>query len=377
MKHSEVTAGRSSTTGYTKAVDLWSLGCVASVLLTGASAFADPLTQQYSAILAEQGDLRSLRQSREWQAVRQRPKDFVERLLVLVEDQRMTAPEALKHGWFSNDHHKTNFEDLYQRSIKYWRPRLARNNLFDFSHARNAQKVAREQGIIPEKSRNLGPRPSQIVESHYQPFPRQVHSSFLWPKRRPSASYISPETKTAMDSWPSENQAVEDSPTNANPPRRRRSGSHDFSIPGLALGRDTATSPHFSPSCELMTARSNSLPHTPKRRPSVLDLPFEVPLRVAITSPGKKETMSQELGSRTTPSRLKRRSEMTPPLASANGQPKRRRSSVYDFDEPEGSVDLVYRKRSRGGGRENAEDLNMPHHATAVADDDSSESPRY
>jgi serine/threonine protein kinase len=177
-KPSEVTANRSKTGGYTKAVDLWSLGCVAVILLTGASAFTDPTTQQYSALLAKQCNLQSLQQSRDWKTVRQRPRNFVERLLVLAEDQRMTAAEALEHDWFSNDFHKTNFEELYKRAIKHWRPRPSRCDVFEFSDASSARRLARTHGIIRDKS-PTGPRPSPLVDSHYRPFYRQKAISVL------------------------------------------------------------------------------------------------------------------------------------------------------------------------------------------------------
>jgi hypothetical protein len=51
------------------------------------------------------------------------PKDFIKRLLVLAEDDRLTASEALAHAWFSNDYYTEDLQDLYTRSVQDWRPR--------------------------------------------------------------------------------------------------------------------------------------------------------------------------------------------------------------------------------------------------------------
>ncbi|RMD43127.1 hypothetical protein DV735_g2056, partial [Chaetothyriales sp. CBS 134920] len=121
--------------GYTSAVDMWSLGCVTVVLLTGGSAFNDPETNTYSEQLAKECNLEFLRQSSEWQTVRARPAAFVERLLVLEDEERMTAEEALEHEWFSNEIHRTNFQELYQRTIKHWKRRSRPTNILEFQDA--------------------------------------------------------------------------------------------------------------------------------------------------------------------------------------------------------------------------------------------------
>lgn len=112
-----------STSGYTKAVDMWSLGCLTTVLLTGGSPFLNPETMQYSESLSLSANLEMLESDRDWLTVGARAKDFVRRLLVLDETQRMTAKEALAHNWFANRAHRKGFEEVYARAIKGWRPR--------------------------------------------------------------------------------------------------------------------------------------------------------------------------------------------------------------------------------------------------------------
>lgn len=114
---------RSSRGGYTKAVDLWSLGCVTAVLLTGDSPFRDPAMDQ-PAQLPKSNDFERLEGNMEWHSVGQRARDFVRQLLLLDESKRMTVKQALSHLWFTNRVHKREFEALYRRSIKDWKPRV-------------------------------------------------------------------------------------------------------------------------------------------------------------------------------------------------------------------------------------------------------------
>lgn len=361
---------------------MWSLGCVTVILLTGASAFTDPVTQEYSPVLAKECNLHSLRQSRDWEAVRPRPKDFVERLLVLAEGQRMTAAQALEHEWFSNDFHKTNFEEVYQRAIKHWRSRLSRADIFEFSNASSARRIARAQGILPEKERYSGPKLGRVVESHHQPFPRQLHSSFLWPKRKPTPSYVAPETKAAMDNWPSankedEDQGEEDDEYSSTPglsnafSRRRRCFSQRSQAGSQAFSPSKVT---VAPSSRfrkpLPPLRSASLPNTPQRKSSSLSASITVPLRLANANAKVIPKQQQENGS-PTPYKLKRRSETRTSYGPEGKSQKRRRLSVYDFEEAGESVNMRSNERSKSDEQENEQDLDIPHHSSAVAESDS------
>ena len=368
----EVTTDGSDKQGYSRAMDLWSLGCVTAILLTGASAFLDPATQQYSEVLAKKCDLKSLRQSPEWQAVRPRPKDFVERLLVLAEDERMTASQALKHDWFSNDLHKTNFEELYERTIKNWRPRPVRNDLFEFSDATDARRIVRAEGVLPEKSRQRGPKPSQILESHYKPFPRQLHSSSLWPKRRPSPSYISLETKAALDNWSSSDEEVLEGKDESfsfalayTRPRRRRPSSVRLWDPlrSSPSNKEPAVTPsrRRTISDTRPSTRQFSLPNTPKRRLSTSMNQFPVRLRLGNANakvPALVE--ASKTTSASAPAKLKRRDEMRSPLTLSSGHSKKRLASIYDMDEEENDAEMLSQKRPRAGSQVDQQDLNLP-----------------
>ncbi|KAL2362899.1 hypothetical protein RJZ56_004218 [Blastomyces dermatitidis] len=159
--------------GYTKAVDMWSLGCLTVVLLTGGSPFIDVKTGQYSQAMARNCDLSTLEQEKDWQRVGLRAKDFVRKLLILDEDARMTADQAVSHEWFTNPAYKAEFEELYKRVEKQWRPK--------------------EREVISGKNIDdrLGPGSLSLwkktretpLEWPYIPYPLMVHH-ILYPQER-------------------------------------------------------------------------------------------------------------------------------------------------------------------------------------------------
>jgi pheromone a factor receptor len=117
--------------GYTKAVDLWSLGCVTTALLIGTTPFtiADSaqLRRQTTTLIMEiaaRGNLDGLKGTSEWQSLGSRPKDFVLKLLVLDEKSRMTAKEALSHKWFTHPSVKQEYDAVYRRAIRNWQPQV-------------------------------------------------------------------------------------------------------------------------------------------------------------------------------------------------------------------------------------------------------------
>ena len=192
---------KTNTSGYTKAIDLWSLGCVTVVLLTGGYPFFEPGSSDYSERLASTCDLDGLEKSQVWRDVGDRAKSFVRRLLVLDERLRMTAMESLTHEWFTNDIHRIDFEELYQRAIRHWRPRKAKEPIIELIDAENLKSLPFLQGINHNslKSRRRGPLP---VDPPYKPFPRRLHNQALFPKRRtsPFDNVMSEDVKAAIKS---------------------------------------------------------------------------------------------------------------------------------------------------------------------------------
>lgn len=115
--------------GYTKAVDMWSVGCIAVAMLIGSAPF-DILCsakQPKSASDAPHSalpeySLNGLYNNSDWISLNDKAKDFVKRLLVLDERTRLTAQEALNHEMFTNKYDKGSFDLTYQKAIRGWKP---------------------------------------------------------------------------------------------------------------------------------------------------------------------------------------------------------------------------------------------------------------
>ena len=99
--------------GYTPSVDMWAVGCVTAVVLTGMNPFTwFPGTADQGSVNA---DLTGLDNIPEWQLLSSSAKDFVSKLIVLEEDTRLTALDALAHPWFTNEIYREDIEALYEK----------------------------------------------------------------------------------------------------------------------------------------------------------------------------------------------------------------------------------------------------------------------
>ncbi|KAF2715207.1 Pkinase-domain-containing protein [Pleomassaria siparia CBS 279.74] len=116
--------------GYSKSVDMWSIGIITAGLL-GEVLFTNRNHPEYDRnpgkvifSLSSKCDLSVLDDENHkiWRSVGHRPKDFIRNLLVLREEDRMTATEALAHSWFSNKYHAAEFDAVYERAICDWQP---------------------------------------------------------------------------------------------------------------------------------------------------------------------------------------------------------------------------------------------------------------
>jgi serine/threonine protein kinase len=123
--------------GYSKSVDMWSIGSITAAILSGEMIFdgrTNPACYDDSGAVivgrAAVCDLSVLNEDYHprWSEVGHHPKDFIRRLLVLEEDRRMTASEALAHPWFSHD---SDLECLYARSVADWVPREKEDQLVE------------------------------------------------------------------------------------------------------------------------------------------------------------------------------------------------------------------------------------------------------
>eukprot|EP00439_Symbiodinium_sp_Y106_P013816 s3754_g1.t6 len=80
---------------YSSKCDLWSLGVIVYILLSGCMPFAGSEQHQIVCIMSGMYDM----EDEEWTPVSAAAKDFVRKLLVVDPAARMSADEALVHGW--------------------------------------------------------------------------------------------------------------------------------------------------------------------------------------------------------------------------------------------------------------------------------------
>ncbi|KAL8880653.1 MAG: hypothetical protein Q9198_001979 [Flavoplaca austrocitrina] len=115
--------------GYTCAVDMWSIGCVTVAILVRRSAFAtspsfEGRRDSAGAIIAAAAeyDLGVLENPEVWGDIDPQPKDFIRRLLILDEKERFTAHQALKHEWFTQEGDQQPLLRRYEKAVAGWKP---------------------------------------------------------------------------------------------------------------------------------------------------------------------------------------------------------------------------------------------------------------
>ncbi|KAH6848484.1 meiosis-specific serine/threonine-protein kinase mek1 [Alternaria rosae] len=179
--------------GYSRSVDMWSIGTIAATLLTGDTIFIDRRHPEYDTNpkavilgLAALCDLSHLDDPHHplWSNVGDQPKDFVKNLLILKEKERMTASEALTHDWFSS--YPENLEDMYANSITDWGPCETSHDLVEMIPKSMANSVA--AGLIG------GSRVSAMTSRYFavrQPTNTlRKHSSQRWRANTPLPSIM-------------------------------------------------------------------------------------------------------------------------------------------------------------------------------------------
>ena len=125
--------------GYSKAIDIWSIGCVTATLLTSDLIFDDQGEENAATHPDDgaQGDpdrwnLSIMDAGGPWNSVGRKAKSFIRGCLVVDGGERLTAKQALLHPWFTNKHYAAEIEAAYERAIQDWEPRERASNLIEF-----------------------------------------------------------------------------------------------------------------------------------------------------------------------------------------------------------------------------------------------------
>lgn len=164
--------------GYSKAVDMWSIGCLTATLLTNTRPFEDDTDGRYSVNFMDT--------DHHWNAVGRKAKSFVKSCLMLDETLRVTAKQALLHPWFTNKHYSADLQAAYERAIQDWSPRQPDQNLIEVLDTTEAVAAAletqpcvsaEEQEETDVQSRHFRDKTQLTVQSSIYPQPGTWESS--------------------------------------------------------------------------------------------------------------------------------------------------------------------------------------------------------
>ncbi|XP_014670876.1 PREDICTED: serine/threonine-protein kinase H1 homolog [Priapulus caudatus] len=96
---------------YTNAVDMWAIGVITYILLSGEMPFdEESKTRLYRLILKANYNF----SGEHWRDISPQAKDFIERLLTVATEQRLAAVDALTHPWVKSNAAQSNLRNLHR-----------------------------------------------------------------------------------------------------------------------------------------------------------------------------------------------------------------------------------------------------------------------
>lgn len=159
--------------GYTQAVDLWSVGCVTAVLLTCKSLFAegdDYLNhvdgpEYYEALY-------NMVHADGWQHISTKAKDFIARCIALDESERITASQALRHIWLCHEGYADLMQAAYEHAIKDWKPRVKRSDFIEYIDTSDAVRRTAQADLVKHIA-------DEVKSRHFNEFASPVASPMV------------------------------------------------------------------------------------------------------------------------------------------------------------------------------------------------------
>lgn len=129
--------------GYSKAVDIWSVGCLAGMLFTNSFLFPKDNESKDSEHIAPSLDMEQcaakfdlgfMDTRADWDHVSRKAKDFIRKCVMVDESERLTAKQALLHRWFTHHQYVADLQAAYGRAIADWKPRTpgSRGDLIEY-----------------------------------------------------------------------------------------------------------------------------------------------------------------------------------------------------------------------------------------------------
>ncbi|XP_072279060.1 serine/threonine-protein kinase H1 [Pyxicephalus adspersus] len=146
---------------YTNSVDMWALGVISYILLSGTMPFEDDnRTRLYRQILKGKYSY----SGEPWPSVSNLAKDFIDRLLMVEPSERMTASQALKHPWIVSMAASSSMKNLH-RSISQ---NLLKRASSRCQSTKSAQSVRSSRSNKSTKSRRVRERELRELNLRYQ-----------------------------------------------------------------------------------------------------------------------------------------------------------------------------------------------------------------
>ncbi|KAM6353106.1 LOW QUALITY PROTEIN: serine/threonine-protein kinase H1 [Alca torda] len=146
---------------YTNSVDMWALGVISYILLSGTMPFEDDNRTRFVSADPE----RKYSYSGEpWPSVSNLAKDFIDRLLTVDPSDRMTALQALKHPWVVSMAASSSMKNLH-RSISQ---NLLKRASSRCQSTKSAQSTRSSRSTKSNKSRRVRERELRELNLRYQ-----------------------------------------------------------------------------------------------------------------------------------------------------------------------------------------------------------------
>lgn len=146
---------------YTNAVDMWALGVISYILLSGTMPFEDDnRTRLYRQILKGKYSY----SGEPWPSVSNLAKDFVDRVVTVDPNERMTASQALKHPWIVTMAASSSMKNLH-RSISQ---NLLKRASSRCQSTKSAQSTRSSRSTKSNKSRRVRERELRELNLRYQ-----------------------------------------------------------------------------------------------------------------------------------------------------------------------------------------------------------------
>ncbi|KAM9377052.1 serine/threonine-protein kinase H1 homolog isoform 1-T2 [Pholidichthys leucotaenia] len=146
---------------YTNAVDMWALGVISYILLSGTMPFEDDNRMRlYQQILKGKYSF----SGEPWPSVSNLAKDFVERILTVDPSERLTAGQALKHPWIVTMAASSTMKNL-QRCISQ---NLLKRASSRCHSTKSAQSTRSSRSTKSSKARRVREKELRELNRRYQ-----------------------------------------------------------------------------------------------------------------------------------------------------------------------------------------------------------------